>query len=93
MGAERWFVMVVFVAQGALIGLMGGLFGAAAGYGVLLAFPSRDSFAPGQSGLPIDIAQGAYGLAILLTTLGAILASILPARAAARLDPVTAIGQ
>ena len=93
MGAGRWFVMVVFVSQGALIGLMGGLFGAAAGYGVLLAFPGRDSFAPGQSGLPIDIRQGAYGLAIWLTTLGAILASILPARAAARLDPVTAIGQ
>jgi lipoprotein-releasing system permease protein len=93
MGAGRWFVVVVFVAQGALIGLMGGLFGAAAGYGVLLAFPSRDSFGPGQSGLPIDITQGAYGLAILLTTLGAIAASILPARAAARLDPVTAIGQ
>jgi lipoprotein-releasing system permease protein len=93
MGAGRWFVMVVFVTQGALIGLMGGLFGAAAGYGVLLAFPSRDSLAPGQSVLPIDITQGAYGLAIVLTTLGAILASILPARAAARLDPVTAIGQ
>jgi lipoprotein-releasing system ATP-binding protein len=44
---------------------MGGLFGAAAGYGVLLAFPGRDSFAPGQSGLPIDITQGAYGLAIV----------------------------
>lgn len=93
MGAGRWFVTVVFVSQGALIGLMGGLFGAAAGYGVLLAFPGRESFAPGQSGLPIDITQGAYGLAITLTTLGAILASILPARAAARLDPVTAIGQ
>jgi lipoprotein-releasing system permease protein len=93
MGAGRWFVTVVFVSQGALIGLMGGLFGASAGYGVLLAFPGRESFAPGQSGLPIDITQGAYGLAIILTTLGAILASILPARAAARLDPVTAIGQ
>ncbi len=93
MGAGRWFVTVVFVSQGALIGLMGGLFGAAVGYGVLLAFPGRESFAPGQSGLPIDITQGAYGLAITLTTLGAILASILPARAAARLDPVTAIGQ
>mgnify|MGYP002654381994 FL=1 len=93
MGAGRWFVTVVFVSQGALIGLMGGLFGAAAGYGVLLAFPGRESFAPGQSGLPIDITEGAYGLAITLTTLGAILASILPARAAARLDPVTAIGQ
>ena len=34
-----------------------------------------------------------YGLAIVLTVLGAIAASILPARAAARVDPVTAIGQ
>jgi lipoprotein-releasing system permease protein len=62
MGAGRWFVTVVFVSQGALIGLMGGLFGAAAGYGVLLAFPGRESFAPGQSGLPIDITQGPTGL-------------------------------
>ena len=93
MGAGRRFVMGVFVVQGALIGLMGGLLGAGAGYGVLLVFPARDSFAPGQGGLPIDITQGAYGLAIVLTSLGAILASILPARAAARLDPVTAIGQ
>jgi lipoprotein-releasing system permease protein len=93
MGAGRWFVMVVFVSQGALIGLMGGLFGAAAGYGVLLAFPGRETFRAGTTMLPIDITQGAYGLAIVLTTLGAIAASILPARAAARLDPVTAIGQ
>ncbi|WP_342766875.1 FtsX-like permease family protein [Cereibacter changlensis] len=93
MGAGRWFVMVVFVSQGALIGLMGGLLGAAAGYFVLLTFPGRESLGPGQSGLPIDISQGAYGLAIFLTTLGAIIASILPARAAARLDPITAIGQ
>ncbi len=93
MGAGRGFVMVVFVAQGALIGALGGVMGAAAGYGVLLLLPARTAFGPAQSGLPIDVAQGAYGLAIALTTLGAILASILPARSAARLDPVTAIGQ
>lgn len=91
MGAPRSFVIVVFVLQGALIGLIGGLLGAAAGYGVLLAFPSREEFKPG--GLPIDIAQGAYGLAILLTVVSATLAAILPARAASRVDPVTAIGQ
>jgi lipoprotein-releasing system permease protein len=42
--------MVVFVTQRALVGLLDGLCGAAAGYGVLLAFPGRDSFGPGQSG-------------------------------------------
>jgi lipoprotein-releasing system permease protein len=91
MGAGRWFVIFVFVTQGALVGLLGGLSGAALGYLALLPFPGRDEFRPGT--LPMDITQGSYGLAITLTVIGAILASILPARAAARVDPVTAIGQ
>jgi lipoprotein-releasing system permease protein len=91
MGAGRGFVVFVFVAQGALIGLMGGIMGAALGYLALLPFPSREAFRPGT--LPMDITQGSYGLAVTLTVIGAILASILPARAAARVDPVTAIGQ
>ena len=91
MGAGRGFVVFVFVTQGALVGLMGGLSGAALGYLALLPFPSRDAFEPGT--LPMDITQGSYGLAITLTVIGAILASILPARSAARVDPVTAIGQ
>ena len=91
MGAGRNFVVFVFVAQGALIGLLGGITGAVLGYLALLPFPSREAFEPGT--LPMDITQGSYGLAITLTVIGAILASILPARAASRVDPVTAIGQ
>lgn len=91
MGAPRSFVVFVFVMQGAMIGLVGGMLGAIVGYMVLLAFPSREAFQPGD--LPIDIAQGAYGIAILLTVISATLAAILPARAASRVDPVTAIGQ
>ena len=91
MGAGRGFVIFVFVTQGALVGLMGGVTGAGLGYLALLPFPSRDAFQAGT--LPLDITQGSYGLAIILTVIGAILASILPARAAARVDPVTAIGQ
>jgi len=91
MGASRRFVVVVFVMQGALVGVLGAVLGAVLGYAALLPFPSRDNFQAGT--LPMDITQGSYGLAIVLTVLGAILASILPARAAARVDPVTAIGQ
>lgn len=91
MGAGRGFVVFVFVTQGTLVGLMGGVMGAGLGYLALLPFPSRDNFQVGT--LPMDITQGSYGLAITLTVIGAILASILPARAAARIDPVTAIGQ
>jgi len=91
MGAGRSFVVFVFVTQGALVGLSGGVTGAALGYLALLPFPGRDEFRSGV--LPMDITQGSYGLAITLTVIGAILASILPARAASRVDPVTAIGQ
>jgi lipoprotein-releasing system permease protein len=91
MGAGRNFVVFVFVTQGALIGLFGGITGAVLGYLALLPFPPREAFEPGN--LPLDITQGSYGLAISLTVIGAILASILPARAASRVDPVRAIGQ
>ena len=91
MGAGRGFVVFVFVTQGAMVGLLGGVTGAALGYLALLPFPRRDAFVSGT--LPMDITEGSYGLAIILTVIGAILASILPARAAARVDPVQAIGQ
>lgn len=90
-GAPRGFVIFVFVLQGTLIGLLGGLIGAGLGYLALSPFPLPENASAG--GLPIDVRQGAYGLAIALTTIGAILASILPARAAARVDPVSVIGQ
>src|SRR5690606_1241382 len=91
MGASRGFVIFVFVTQGTLIGLIGGLVGAGLGYLSLSPFPVPELAPPG--GLPVDVRQGSYGLAIALTTIGAILASILPARSAARVDPVTVIGQ
>jgi lipoprotein-releasing system permease protein len=91
MGATRGFVVIVFVLQGALIGIIGGLVGAGLGYLALSPFPLPELAPPG--GLPIDVRQGSYGLAIALTAIGAILAAILPARSAARVDPVTVIGQ
>lgn len=90
-GASRGFVVAVFVIQGALIGILGGLIGAGLGYLALAPFPPPDTVRGGS--LPVDVRQGAYGLAIALTALGAILASILPARAAAKVDPVSVIGQ
>jgi lipoprotein-releasing system permease protein len=90
MGATRRFVVFVFVIQGAMIGLTGGLLGAGLGYLSLLPFPLPEATSGG--GLPIDIRQGAYGAAILLTLIGAIVAAIWPASTAARVDPVKVIG-
>lgn len=91
MGATRRFVVFVFVLQGALIGLIGGLLGAGMGYLSLLPFPLPEATSSG--GLPIDIRQGAYAAAITLTVIGAIIAAIWPASSAARVDPVRVIGQ
>lgn len=90
MGASRPFVIFVFVIQGALIGLAGGLIGAGLGYLSLLPFPPPEATAGG--GLPVDYRQGAYGAAIALTLVGAVLAAIWPAYSASRIDPVKAIG-
>jgi lipoprotein-releasing system permease protein len=90
MGASRGFVVVVFMIQGALIGLGGGVLGAALGYLSLLPFPPPEL--TGGGGLPIDYRQGAYAAAISLTLLGAIGAAIWPAYSASRIDPVKAIG-
>jgi len=90
MGATRRFVVLVFVIQGALVGLSGGLLGAGVGYLSLLPFPIPQATA--AAGLPVDIRQGAYLTAIVLTLIGAIVASIWPANAASKVDPVTVIG-
>lgn len=91
MGASRAFIVLVFMTQGTLIGLIGGLAGAGLAYLALSPFPPISELKPGM--LPIDIGQGAFLPAVALTALGAVLASILPARAAARVDPVQAINQ
>ncbi|GGD88044.1 hypothetical protein GCM10011515_04580 [Tsuneonella deserti] len=90
MGASRSLVVSIFVFEGTLIGLVGALFGALAAWLALLPLPPVTEVASG--GLPIDRGQGDFLLAIGLTTLAAVLASILPARNAARIDPVQAIG-
>lgn len=90
-GASRAFVVGVFVVQGTMIGLIGGVLGALLGYLVLSPFPLPENAPPG--GFPVDVRQGDYGLAVALTIIGAMLASLLPARAAARVDPVEVIGQ
>ena len=60
------------------------------GYLSLLPFPPPELTSGG--GLPVDYRQGAYGAAILLTLIGAVVAAIWPANSASRIDPVKAIG-
>lgn len=90
MGASRSLVISIYVLEGTLIGLIGAITGAVAAWLALLPLPPVSAIKSG--GLPIDSQQGNYLLAIMLTTLAAMAASILPARRAAHIDPVEAIG-
>lgn len=91
-GVPGGFILRVFLLQGLLIGLIGALIGCASGYGLCLWLEGITN-AEGVPILPIAPAQGGYVAALVLTTLGAVVASILPARSASRVDPLEAIQQ
>jgi len=91
-GVPGGFILRVFLLQGLLIGLIGALIGCATGYGLCLWLEGITN-AEGVPVLPIAPAQGGYVAALVLTTLGAVVASILPARSASRVDPLEAIQQ
>ncbi|MDP3405477.1 MAG: ABC transporter permease [Brevundimonas sp.] len=91
-GVPGGFILWVFLLQGLLIGLIGALIGCATGYGLCLWLEGITS-ADGVPILPIAPDQGGYVAALVLTTLGAVIASILPARSAAGVDPLEAIQQ
>jgi lipoprotein-releasing system permease protein len=91
-GVPGGFIIWVFLLQGLLIGLTGALIGCATGYGLCIWLEGMTN-ADGLSVLPIDPAQGGYVPALVLTTLGAVIASILPSRSASKVDPLEAIQQ
>lgn len=91
-GVSGSFVAAVFIFQGLLIGLIGAVLGCSTGYGLCLWLASLTS-PDGTMALPIAPDKGGYLMVLFLTTLGSVIASFLPARAAARLDPLEAIQQ
>lgn len=86
MGTTRGQMLRVFLVQGALFGLAGSLVGGLAGYGLLAAF---NTFGPKLFFIPIE--PGLLLAASLLATVTGIVSAAVPARRAARLDPVEAI--
>jgi lipoprotein-releasing system permease protein len=92
-GISRSFVASVFVFQGIIIGLVASLIGAGLGYWLCLYLSEGFSDASGKPSLPIAPGEGGYLLVIILTVVGSALSAIMPAQAAARLDPVEAIQQ
>ena len=91
-GVSGSFIAAVFVLQGLLIGMVGAGIGCASGF-ALCSWLETLTKPDGTMALPIAPRQGGYVAVFLLTTLGAVLASVIPAGSAARLDPLEAIQQ
>jgi lipoprotein-releasing system permease protein len=86
MGTTRPQMLRVFLVQGALFGLAGSVLGGLAGYGLVGAF---NTFGPKLFFIPLD-PWLPVAAALLATVTGTVSAAV-PARRAARLDPVEAI--
>jgi lipoprotein-releasing system permease protein len=91
MGASRRDIMGVFLLQGALMGLIGSTLGAGLAYGLLVLFShifkSPDGSAMYIAELDLALVLSASALACVI----GLLSAYMPARRAARMDPVQAI--
>lgn len=85
-GASREQILVIFLIQGALFGLLGSVLGILTSYALVWSF---NQFGPGLFYIPIS--PSLIASALLLATFSGLIAAAIPARRAARLDPVEAI--
>ena len=91
MGAQRGQVLRVFLIQGALVGLMGSVLGTALAMGMIKVFTT---FVRGADGLPlfnISLPPETALQTVALAFAAGLVAAVLPARRAARMDPAQAI--
>jgi lipoprotein-releasing system permease protein len=92
MGISQAQIMRLFLLQGGLLGLAGSVVGSAIGAGVLLLWQRMALNADGTPLFPLVMDPLLFGTALVLAMLTGLGAAFAPARRAARLDPVVAIG-
>lgn len=91
MGMSRGRITRIFLLQGALVGVGGSLLGSGLGAVLALAFSKAVTDASGGPLLPIVLDARLFLSASAVATTTGLLAALLPARRAAKLDPATAI--
>ncbi|WP_284335924.1 ABC transporter permease [Comamonas sp. NoAH] len=91
MGVTRGQVLRVFLLQGAVVGALGSVLGVALSWTLIALFTA---FVLGENGgplFPIALGWGDVLSATFTATLSGVLAAVMPARSAARMDPAQAI--
>jgi lipoprotein-releasing system permease protein len=91
MGTSRGQVLRVFLLQGALLGFLGSIVGAAAGGGAIVFWHWYLRQADGSEIFPLVLEPSLFVGAIFLAALTGVAAAAFPALRAAKLDPVVAI--
>ncbi len=91
MGAGRRRIMAVFLLQGGLVGLAGSALGSALAYALLVVFSTVFKSPDGTAMFAPELDMKLVLLASLLACGVGLLAALVPARNAARMDPVQAI--
>lgn len=84
-------IFLIFLIQGGIVGALGAALGTAIGAGLAGFFETVASNADGTPSFPIQIDAGLILGTAALAILTGLVAAVLPARRAARLDPAVAI--
>ena len=91
MGTSQGQILRVFLIQGGLLGFLGSLLGAAAGGSGLVVWHTFMRQADGSEIFPLILEPTLFLNAVILAAVTGIAAAAVPARSAAKLDPVVAI--
>jgi lipoprotein-releasing system permease protein len=91
MGAKRGQVLRIFLLQGALFGTLGSLLGATLSFALLTLFSTIYKAPDGSTLFDPQLDPRLVIMATMVAMLVGILSALVPARSAARMDPVQAI--
>ena len=91
MGTSRGRILLIFLIQGGVLGLVGSLFGSAMGAGALVFWHDYARQVDGSELFPLILERELFVAAAVLATVTGVAAAMAPALRAARLDPVAAI--
>lgn len=91
MGASRSLILQIFLIQGALVGAVGSVIGSLLAFGLLNAFSAIYRNADGTPLFAAELEPRFILMAALVATGVGLASALIPARRAARMDPVQAI--